>query len=280
MKAQSRLQTADWSTINLDELRKLPVYDWQGKGYHLQDGSGNGCAGDPPGFPTYFTQSVYTSVGNAPSRGYSQVIVWDGKAYGIEPANWTGTWEDHKAKYDALMVRLWRPLPLDHPRTQAWIQETFKHHRHCYQVPALQAAGKNWSDAMLIWPGGCMGNTPFGQLRDPAFEIEQARKHRDYERWTDHHKAAFLAEIEQDNLHIKAAAEVVAVPDNHDGTILVRRHYPEFQPTRELIAAEFAHPGSWWEVMATKPSAQNCPGQYGHAHPVNGSWCQMCGWHE
>lgn len=277
-----RIESADWSTINLDELLKLPVYDWEGKGYHLQEDSGNGCAGDPPGFPTYFTQSVYTTSGDSPSRGYSLVIVYRGSAYGIEPANWErgDTWETVSAKREALMRRLWKPLPLSHPRTQAWIRDTFAHHKHCYQVPALRAQGKNWHDAMLIWPGGCLGNTPFGELKKLSWEVEYAQKHRDFDRWTDSHKAAFVAEIEQNNAHVKAACEVVAIPENHDGTIIVRRYYPEFQPTAELIAAEYHRPGNWWETLATNPGPDRCPGQYGHAHPVNGSWCQFCGWHE
>lgn len=232
---KTRIQAADWSTINLEQLRKLPTYDWSGKGYTLQTDSGNGCAGDPPGFPTYFTQSVYTRHGNNPDRGYSMVIVHNGTAYGVEPASWSGTWEEHQAKRDALMRRLWQPLPLGHPRTQAWIRATFSHHRHCYHAPGF----KDWSKDMLIWPGGCLGQTPFGKIENE-----------------------------------------VATPENHDGTILVRRYYPEFQPTPELIEAGFNHPGNWWETLRDQPTPANCPGQYSHAHPVNGSWCQMCGWHQ
>lgn len=273
---KTRIAIADWSTINLSELRKLPVFDWEKHGYHLQTDAGNACAGDPPGYPTYFTRSVYNASDNNPRTGFSLVIEYEGKAYGIDPVRWAEkSWEEHKAKLDTLMRKLWRPLPLDHPRTQAWIRATFKHHHTCYQVPELK--NKGWQDAMLIWPGGCLGNTPFGKLRDPVFEVEYAQKTRDFDRWTDAHKAAFLREIEQGNAHIKVACEVAAVPDNHDGTIIVRRYYPEFQPTAELINAEFGHPGNWWEVMAEQPKPHECPGQYGNPHPVNGSWCQMCG---
>lgn len=275
---KTRQQIADWSTINLAELRKLPTCQLPTT-YHLQADAGNGCAGDPPGFPTYFTRSVYTADGNNPHRGASMVIAHDGNLYVIEKSEWAETWEEHKAKQDSLMLRLWKPLPLDHPRTQAWIRATFAHHRHCYQVPELRAQGKNWSDAMLIWPGGTLGATPYGALRDVAFEINQARKDRDYDRWTEAHKAAFIKEIEQSNAHIKVACEVAAVPDNHDGTIIVRRYYPDFNPTSELIAGP-ASPGNWWEVMSQQPTPDRCPGQYGNPHPVNGSWCQMCGWHE
>lgn len=277
-----RQTNADWSTINLGELTKLPVYHAEQKGYRLQDDSGNGCAGDPPGYPTYYTQSVYEASGNAPSRGYSTVIKYNGATYGIEPSNWTDgeTWETHQAKHDALMRRLWVPLPLDHPRTQAWIVATFKHHRHCYQVPALRAQGKNRPDAMLVWPGGTLGKTPYGTIRNPAWEVEYAQKHLEFHRWTDAHKAAFLKEIEQGNAHIKVACDVVAIPENHDGTILVRRYYPEFHPTQKLISGELPVTGNWWEVLAVNPGPDKCPGQYSMVHPCNGSWCQFCGWTE
>lgn len=281
MKTGSRINTADWSTINLAELAKLPVVELKA-GYRLQDDSGNGCAGDPPGFPTYFTRCVYNSQGNDPGSGPAMVIAHGGKLYEVQNAKWPAgkNWDQVKEEQHALMLRLWNRLPIDHPRTVAWIRATFAHHKHCYQVPELVKAGKHWSDAMLIWPCRHFADTPFGHFRWLEFEIEQAEKNRDFNRWTDAHKAAFIKEIEQSNAHIKAACEVVAVPDNHDGTIIIRRYYPEFQPTAELIAAEFNHPGNWWETLSTRPTADQCPGQYGHAHPVNGSWCQLCGWHE
>lgn len=274
-----RTTNADWTTINETELQKLPVYHLP-PGYHLQEDSGNGCAGDPPGFPTYFTRSVYTANGNNPPRGYSMVIERGGNLYGIEPANWKNgdTWEKVSAKRDSLMRRLWAPLPLDHPRTQAWIVGTFKHHRHCYQVPELRAAGKNWSDAMLIWPGGTCGNTPFGELKDAKWEVEYAGKTQSFAKWTQHEQDKFTADIAANNERVTRLCEAVAIPANHDGTILVRKYYPDFDPTAELIEGNMTSPGNWWEVLAANPGPDKCPGQYNHAHPVNGGWCQFCGW--
>jgi hypothetical protein len=179
---------------------------------------------------------------------------------------------------DALMKRLYVPLPVTHPRTQAWIRETFAHHRHCYQVPELRAAGKNWSDAMLIWPGGCCGNTPFGRLLNSEHEIEHAKANLCYDKWTEEAKRDFCQNIVSNNSRVIEMCQKVAVPENHDATILVRKVYPDFQPTAELIEAKFDRPGNWWEVLAENPGPDNCPGQYGHSHPVNGNWCQFCGW--
>jgi len=136
MQTESRINGANWDTINIKVLEGLPVYSLPPT-YKLQRDSGNGCAGDPPGFPSYFTRSVYTSYGNAPTRGYSLVIVFNSVCYDIESANWSGaSYEEHRAKINALMRRLWSPLPLDHPRTQAWIADKYQHLNHCYLDPA------------------------------------------------------------------------------------------------------------------------------------------------
>jgi hypothetical protein len=276
-----RTSNADWSTINLAELRKLPVYDVGAHGYRLQDGSGNGCAGDPPGFPTYYTRAVYTQQGNDPGAGYSMVIQHEGINYGIESIKWAkgDTWEKVSAKRETLMRRLWLPLPLEHPRTQAWIGATFAHHNHCYQVPELRAAGKSWSDAMLIWPGGTLGKTHFGTLKDVTFEIKWKTEREGFDKWKPEEQEKFIADIKAENDRIKRLCSEIATPENHDGTILVREYYPDFQPSAELIAAKFERPGNWWEVLASNPGPDKCPGQYNKAHPVNGSWCQFCGWH-
>jgi len=268
----TRRAIADWSTINLAALTRLPRYTLPPT-YHLQSDMGNGCAGDPPGYPTYFTRAVYTKYGNTPRNAPFYVIqAPNGYLYDASGARSMNHCCDQK--WD----RLWVRPDINHPRVQAWIRSTFLHHKHCYQVPALRAAGKNWSDAMLIWPDGCLGKTPLGDLRDVSFETDYARKHRDYDKWTEEHRTAFVKEIELENQRIIAECSAVATPENHDGTIIVREHYPEFQPTDELLAAKYDHPGNWWEIMAQRPNPESCPGQYGMAHPVNGSRCQMCGW--
>jgi hypothetical protein len=52
------LPTLDFSTINIDALQRLPSVTLPTT-YRLQAGSGNGCFGDAPGFPTYFTRSPH-----------------------------------------------------------------------------------------------------------------------------------------------------------------------------------------------------------------------------
>jgi len=36
----------------------------------------------------------------------------------------------------------------------------------------------------------------------------------------------------------------------------------------------------WWETMEERPLPEACPGESWRRHPVNGTWCQVCGWAE
>jgi hypothetical protein len=126
--------THDLSTLNVAELHKLPVATLPAP-LHLQTDPGNGCAGDPPGFPTYFTRGVYTPNGNTPSHGPEQVISHGGKLYVTRAAeDWKpgDTWDKVYARCQALMRRLYVPLAFDHPRVQAWVAATHQHLAHCY----------------------------------------------------------------------------------------------------------------------------------------------------
>ena len=105
------------STINQVELEKLPLFDCP-PGQHADRNMGSGCFMDPPGYPTYFIQNVYTESGNYPSRGATAVIF--GRV--IDVAEWAkgDTWDGRIAKHDKLMRRLYVPPAIDHPRVQAW----------------------------------------------------------------------------------------------------------------------------------------------------------------
>jgi hypothetical protein len=202
------------------------------------------------------------------------VIVGPGSIGAREIEGRHRTWEQR----DALMKSLYIPLPITHPRVQAWIAGRFLHHKRCYQVPELRAAGKNWHDAMLIWPGGCLGRTPFGELRDETSEIKYALERQCYAKWTDEAKRDFSRAIADNNARVTEMCQKVAIPDNHGGTIIVREVYPDFQPTAELLEARFERPGDWWEVLTENPGPKHCPGIHGQPHPANGRWCQFCGW--
>ena len=206
-------------------------------------GEGCGCYGEPPGHPRYFTRSVYTSHGNNPPHGRPQY--------------------EYKGRYFTELEdvdKLFHPLPLEHERVQAWIAGSFRHMAHCYHDPDAKYGES------AIYP------VPDWRLRPFV----------DDKRFSDEWRAKERAVVEQANAEICAHDAALATPDNHSATLKVRRHYPEFQPTAELIDNPPEHGGDWWARMETRPAPEDCPGDAGlrTQHPVNGSWCQVCGWRE
>ncbi len=246
----------DESTINKDELNKLPIYE-STPSRHLQEDPGNGCFLDAPGYPTYFTRSVYTQRGDTPENGAQMVIL----GHVIEHSDdWKGVkgWEEYSKIRDQKLRRLWNPLPLNHPRVRAWKIAMYNHLKHCY----YDAEAKE-SDKTLIYPVPDYKLKSF--IDDPRFSEE----------WKAKEKAA----IEQMNKEIIEHAKKIAIPENHQAVRSIRKFYPEYEPELDLIENPPRSEGNWYERLAERPTPENCPGEHGHKHPVNGTWCQMCGWH-
>ena len=247
----------DMSTINrgkLELLRKnimLPSYQ-------LQRDLGNCCFLDPPGYPSYFTQSIYNKHGNEPSRGATKVL--SGKV--IESRDdWDEnlTWNGVSTKRSKLLRSLWIPLPIDHPRTKEWTQEVYSHLRNCYHDE-----GSNESDKILIYPV-------------PSYKLESFV---DDKHFSDEWRIKERAVIDQMNSETIANAMKVATPENHKAVRWIQKFYPEYQPDKELIKNPPKYTTTWWERYSECPTPENCPGGMGKKHPLNDSWCQVCGWHK
>jgi hypothetical protein len=110
----------DTSTLNRERLTARPVYakTWN----ELQPEYGVSCFGNPPGYPSYFRQSVH----GRDKSCVASVIVLDGVWYRIDASDWNS---DTAA---AILRSLWSPLPLDHPRTRLWIRDTYRQVHRCY----------------------------------------------------------------------------------------------------------------------------------------------------
>jgi len=248
----------DLSTINRERLEKLPTAKIAGS-YHLQQDPGNGCYGDPPGYPTYFTKNVYTPAGNTPPRGPTLILL----GLVIESAGDSfTTWEAHKAKRDALHRELYIPLPEDHPRVQAWISSHYQYSKHCYYDPSGTRRGYTG-----IWPV-------------PSYELKHFH---DDPRFSDERRTKEKAAIEQANSEIIEARRKLVYPDNHKAVRRIREFYPEHQPCLDLIEnPPQRYPGDWWGRYATRPTPEECkPVEkiYNYRHPSSGTWCQFCGWY-
>lgn len=162
----------DYSTINATELRKLKTYALP-PSYRLQKDPGCGCHMDPPGFPTYFLQSVYTSTGNSPPRTAKadEVIAFEDKLYITSTPGWVAgdTWDTRHKKREQRMRRLWLPLPINHPRVIAWIRVCYLYFGGMY-VPESGST----NSAKLEHSGPPERYRPFTYVREfyPEHELD------------------------------------------------------------------------------------------------------------
>ena len=248
----------DWSTIDTDTLKQLQPYTLPAS-YHLQKEPGNGCAGDPPGYPTYFTRSVYTPAGNTPGRGATLVL---GHYVVEQNEDWEGVkgWDEYRARMDARLRSLWNPLPLDHPRTRAWIRDSYRHLNKCYRDEERPEYGRAGT---LIFPL-------------PHYKL---KKFYDEERFNDDYRAKERAAVDAHNAQEFDRANAIATPENHRAVLKIRKFYPEYQPEQDLIDNPPRQvEGHWWETEAEQPTPDKCKPRSMGPHPLNKSWCQWCGW--
>lgn len=67
-------------------------------------------------------------------------------------------------------------------------------------------------------------------------------------------------------------------PEHHLAHLHVKKYYPEALPRLDLIENPPPFIGTWWERHTEKPTPETCQGENWAKHPVNGTWCQVCGW--
>ena len=215
------------------------------KGYQLPPtyrlgSSGCGCFMEPPNHPRYFVRSIYTQYGNNPP--YSKPCYY---------LNGNGYTELEQ------IDKLYKPLPLESERVQEWIKALYRHLTHCYKDPL-------YGNDNIIYP------VPYYKLKTFVDDV----------RFSDEWRASEKTNVERANAEIEALYKASATPDNHSATIIIRKYYPEFVPSQELINNPPKSNGDWWTRLDKRPTPDTCPGDMGHKHPLNGEWCQFCGWHK
>ena len=251
----------DLQTINLDVLRSLPTYELP-PSYRLQADPGNGCYGDAPGYPTYFTRSIYTSHGNGtPYRQGrpSQVILFEGVNYV------TGFHGQTDVQRNTLMARLYKPLPEDHERVQQWERSIYAHQHHCYLHPT-EVGEYGRGRKMIIFPLPSYKLKSF--VDDPRFSEDWRQKAK--------------AEVAAHNREEQMLAEAVCIPENAAAVVYIREVYPEHQPRLDWIETSPSTTGDWWTVEAKRPTRKTCPGPYPNNHHRmihnDKGRCQYCGY--
>ena len=251
----------DKSTIDRNALSKLRVYV-KPESYTIDKSFGSACHGSPPGFPSYLIQHVYTKYGNSPSKGATELIM--GRV--LMTAD-----EDYR-KREAKLMKLWNPLPYNHPRVRAWIVEKYRHLKHCYMHPSYV----DKQGVMEIVTGPSIWSSQF-----------RLKSFHDDPRFSDEWREKAKEEVNTYNLELYQKWAEVGKPEYHAAYVMVKQYYPEHVPDLELIeSCPEVSEGDWWEVLDHKPSPEECPGtlrwgRSGRPHPSNGStWCQMCGWRQ
>lgn len=125
----------DYSTIDLEVLRSLPVYK-RAPTYRIDNSPGAACYGDPPGYPTYFLRYVWTPYGNHP-RGGAVLVISDPErigAYG-EPVQYAVVkgYDDYLNDWTKKPIfrKLWKPVPMDSLRFKLWERGRYIHFSSC-----------------------------------------------------------------------------------------------------------------------------------------------------
>jgi hypothetical protein len=242
----------DFSTIDLDALKRLPVYKLPAS-YHLQEEPGNGCFGEAPGHPSYFTRSVYTKNGNSPRNAPQFVITFEGVHYAVACTQF---------------VKLYKPLPIEHPRVQAWIASKMTHLAGCYA-----------DDRSEIKP------LRYGKPDFFVFPIlgYALRVFRDDARFSNEWRMKERTAIAQQNAELQEKAAKLATVDNHLGVRSIRKVYPDFwKDATEQSQRTWERSGDWWEREAVRPSVESCkPPAWltrgGNKPHEVGGYCQHCG---
>ena len=234
-------------TSTIDHVRLSRLSEFQVSYLHLGD-EGMGCALDPPGYPTYFLQPVYTSNGNNPGRGPQTVLLGH-------------VVETHDTPYEqraALMKRFYLPLPWEHPRVQAWVRNVFRHQGCMYYDDAAEGR-----DKQFVFP------VPYYKLKT----------FRDDPRFNDEWRAGERARVAATNQAILDYYTPRAIPANATAVRTVREFYPDFsdEEATVLINARPTEMSGWWERHDEPPALGECPGDVRVNLKHKNERCQFCG---
>jgi hypothetical protein len=223
--------------------------------------TGQGCFMCPPSHPDHFKHLEYRDGGSG-SVALSSVIE-DEDGYYSEHL------EEHLLEEIRQTFAKWENTKpaIDNPRTVAWMTHVYAHLNHCYKDDKAEAEPFEYGKpATLIFPV-------------PSYKL---RQFHDDHRFSDTWRENEVRQINLANDEIRAKYAKVCTPDNHAAVRFIREYYPEHTPRLDWIAQAPKNPGSWYETLEAPPKPEDCPGdvKVKIKHPVNGSWCQFCGWYE
>jgi hypothetical protein len=228
----------DFSTIDIEKLTSLPQWI-PVNGTTIQKEPGNGCSGNPPGHPTYFTRNIYNFLGNN-LQDQKMVIYYCDKYYIVGKK---------------VLHALWKPLPLDHERTKLWISCTYKHYKNCYN---------KFNGDIIIFP------VPYYKLK--KYNYDERWK----EEFIKHHCKEI---DEFNNNIIKENEKVAIPENHSAVRFIRKfypEYQPDLELIKNPPENNI---GLWWETIASQPLEKECAAtqRWGFKHPFNKTWCQWCG---
>lgn len=128
---------ADYSTVDFEAVRRLLKPYKMPSTYHYSDYY-HGSHFAPPGHPEYFLWNIYTRHGNAPPKEQPDMAIilptgfrgdprdpWEPievEEYALPPHGSRHPKEVQEER-DALVDRIYKPLPWEHPRVQEWVRQ-------------------------------------------------------------------------------------------------------------------------------------------------------------
>lgn len=229
------------------------------RGWIAKDGQG--CFMCPPSHPDHFQHLEYRDGGSG-SVSLSSVIE-DEDGYYSEHL------EEHLLENIKRILADWeaKKPAIDNPRTLAWMAHVYAHLKHCYKDDKAEAEPFEYGrPATLIFPV-------------PSYKL---RHFHDDKRFSQEWRTQEIEQVNRANEEIHAKYAKVCTPDNHAAVRFIREYYPEHTPRLDWIAQAPKNPGTWYETLDAPPKPEDCPGdvKIRMKHPVNGSWCQFCGYEE
>jgi hypothetical protein len=231
----------DYSTIDVERLRTLPTllslihYSVQVSGH-----PGAACAGDAPGFPSYFLRSVYGAGQSGP-----EYVITD--PYNTNTHYVVDSLMDHDAQ-NRRLKELWKPLHIGHERVRLWMQQQYIHFQRCYRDHDKPEYGR---PGTLIWP-----ITSFDLISVANVSEDVRERDKDYDPSKTVEQIIWWRQAavkRQHDAYIESKRHL-AVPDNHLAVLSIREFYPEHMPILEWIKKPpmdgYEANNRWWEAYA------------------------------
>ena len=283
----------DHSTVDWERIRSKRRLYKKPPSYQLYQYDNIDTETLPPGHPRRFMRRVVTRHGGQ-VRGGPIYVLRDpedsDKLYSFKP-------REPNQDSPSLGNVYWKPLPLEHPRTQLWIRSLIHTYPHNYIAPLLDEELRINKRAKEEKHISCnYADHSLGKYRDLDFEVQYAQKHKCFDKWRPEYQEQFIREIKDSNKNLIETCLAIATAPNHviNQKRLVSKFYPEFVLTEELLEEVWdaldtrgnlgtwwytrGKLGTWWYTMSRKPEPHECPGYSRRRHPSQSNWCELCGW--